>query len=303
MSAAADGGDAAAAAVLPPVIRRLDEAVVNRIAAGEVIQRPASAVKELVENSLDARARSVGVVVVKDGGLKMMLITDDGHGIRPEDLPILCERHTTSKLREFSDLESIATLGFRGEALASLTYVSHLTVTTMTAGHTHGFRAQYRDGELQGEAVACAAVQGTQVLVEDLFFNVPARRKAFRSHSEEYARILDVLSRFAIHNYDVCFSCKKFSMRGLISSANYSAKKTTMVLFINNRLVECSPLRKACEATYAAILPKAARPFLYLSLSLPPTTWTSTCTPPSARYRLYYAALPPTTVSPHACDG
>ncbi|CAI5537348.1 unnamed protein product, partial [Closterium sp. Naga37s-1] len=347
----------------------------------------------------------------------------------PEDLPILCERHTTSKLRAFSDLESMATLGFRGEALASLTFVSHLTVTTMTSGQTHGFRAQYRDGEMQGAAVACAAVQGTQVLVDDLFFNVPARRKAFRSHSEEYARILDVLSRFAIHNYDVCFSCKKygeartdlftpgapkqaagaggkkrrrgkesgkdmgaenreegrtegeggeagegertkgreeamekgeekkeddeeneeeeaeaerrrrqveavravygaavardlipietrrggwgekegagkegggvgegegggggggeggegggsdeggrgdgvqFSMRGLISSANYSAKKTTMVLFINNRLVECSPLRKACEATYAAILPKAARPFLYLALSLPP---------------------------------
>ncbi|CAI5967339.1 unnamed protein product [Closterium sp. NIES-65] len=447
MSAAADGGDAAAAAVLPPVIRRLDEAVVNRIAAGEVIQRPASAVKELVENSLDARARSVGVVV-KDGGLKMMLITDDGHGIRPEDLPILCERHTTSKLRAFEDLESMATLGFRGEALASLTFVSHLTVTTMTAGQTHGFRAQYRDGELEGPPVACAAVQGTQVVVDDLFFNVPARRKAFRSHSEEYARILDVLSRFAIHNYDVCFSCKKygeartdlftpgapkqearaggkkrrrgkdngkglgvessaegraegggeagegertegkeeamekgeeeteddeedeeeaeaerrrrqveavravygaavardlipiaarrggwgekegargegegvgegegeggegggsddggrgdgvqFSMRGLISSANYSAKKTTMVLFINNRLVECSPLRKACEATYAAILPKAARPFLYLALSLPPHHVDVNVHPTKRE------VPPPTTVSPHAGDG
>ncbi|KAL6317007.1 hypothetical protein AAG906_026722 [Vitis piasezkii] len=123
----------------PPRIHRLDQSVVNRIAAGEVIQRPVSAVKELVENSLDAHSTSINVVV-KDGGLKLIQVSDDGHGIRYEDLPILCERHTTSKLSEFEDLQSIKSMGFRGEALASMTYVGHVTVTTITAGQLHGYR-------------------------------------------------------------------------------------------------------------------------------------------------------------------
>ncbi|GMQ02117.1 hypothetical protein CsSME_00048492 [Camellia sinensis var. sinensis] len=123
----------------PPMIHRLDESVVNRIAAGEVIQRPVSAVKELIENSLDADSTSINVVV-KDGGLKLIQVSDDGHGIRYEDLPILCERHTTSKLCKFEDLQSIKSMGFRGEALASMTYVGHVTVTTITKGLLHGYR-------------------------------------------------------------------------------------------------------------------------------------------------------------------
>lgn len=123
----------------PPPIQRLSESVVNRIAAGEVIQRPVSAVKELVENSLDAASTSINLVL-KDGGLKLIQISDDGHGIRHEDLPILCERHTTSKLSAFEDLQSIKSMGFRGEALASMTYVAHVTVTTITKGQLHGYR-------------------------------------------------------------------------------------------------------------------------------------------------------------------
>eukprot|EP00850_Spirogloea_muscicola_P020491 SM000217S06873 [mRNA] locus=s217:172151:179282:- [translate_table: standard] len=300
----------------PAAIRRLEEAVVNRIAAGEVIQRPASALKELVENSLDAGAAAVAVAV-KDGGLKSILITDDGHGIREEDLPILCERHTTSKLREYEDLQRIATLGFRGEALASISFVAHVTVTTMTAGQSHALRATYKDGKMEGEARPCAGIQGTQILVENLFYNVAARRKAFRNPGEEYGRVLDVISRFAVHNSSVAFTCKKhgdsradiqsaatgnrletfravygsavakelipisieeaedgselhMKAEGYLSSANYSAKRTIAIFFINNRLVECGPLKRACEAVYAAILPKAAKPFLYLSITLPP---------------------------------
>ncbi|PIN11438.1 hypothetical protein CDL12_15977 [Handroanthus impetiginosus] len=123
----------------PQRIRRLDEAVVNRIAAGEVIQRPVSAVKELVENSIDADSTSISVII-KDGGLKLIQVSDDGHGIRYEDLPILCERHTTSKLSKFEDFLSIKSMGFRGEALASMTYVGHVTVTTITEGQLHGYR-------------------------------------------------------------------------------------------------------------------------------------------------------------------
>ena len=126
----------------PPKILRLAESVVNRIAAGEVIQRPVSAVKELIENSLDAASTSINLTI-KDGGLKLIQVSDDGHGIRCEDLPILCERHTTSKLSAFEDLQRITSMGFRGEALASMTYVAHVTVTTITKGQLHGYRLGY----------------------------------------------------------------------------------------------------------------------------------------------------------------
>ncbi|GKC13361.1 DNA mismatch repair protein MLH1 [Tanacetum coccineum] len=154
----------------PPRIHRLEKSVVNRIAAGEVIQRPVSAVKELVENSLDAGSTSI-TVTVKDGGLKLIQVSDDVNDY--EDLPILCERHTTSKLTSFEDLQSINTMGFRGEALASMTYVAHVTVTTITSGQLHGYKVTYRDGVMESEPKACAAVKGTQIM--------PAMREGSRS--------------------------------------------------------------------------------------------------------------------------
>uniref|UniRef100_A0A7N0TB33 DNA mismatch repair protein S5 domain-containing protein n=1 Tax=Kalanchoe fedtschenkoi TaxID=63787 RepID=A0A7N0TB33_KALFE len=297
----------------PPQIRRLDESVINRIAAGEVIQRPVSAVKELIENSLDAHSTSI-TVVVKDGGLKLIQISDDGHGIRHQDLPILCERHTTSKLSAFEDLQSIRSMGFRGEALASMTYVAHVTVTTITSGQLHGYRAQYKDGAMEGEARACAAVKGTQVVVENLFYNMSARRKTLEKSGDDYAKIVDLMSRFAVHHVKVSFVCRKhgvaradvqsiatscrldairsvygvnvaknlmrieasgdgscaFEMEGFVSNSNYSTKKITVVLFINDRLVECGALKRAIEIVYAATLPKASKPFVYMSIVLPP---------------------------------
>ncbi|XWS24755.1 hypothetical protein CRYUN_Cryun27aG0011000 [Craigia yunnanensis] len=299
----------------PPRIHRLDESVVNRIAAGEVIQRPVSAVKELVENSLDASSTFISVVV-KDGGLKLIQVSDDGHGIRHEDLPILCERHTTSKLSKYEDLQSIKSMGFRGEALASMTYVGHVTVTTITQGQLHGYRVSYRDGVMEHEPKACAAVKGTQIMIENLFYNMIARRKTLQNSADDYTKIVDLLSRLAIHHIDVSFSCRKhgaaradvhsvatssrldairsvygllvahnlikieasdndpsssvFEMDGFISNSNYVAKKTTMVLFINDRLVECTALKRALEVVYAATLPKASKPFIYMSIILPP---------------------------------
>ncbi|KAH1032231.1 hypothetical protein J1N35_044405 [Gossypium stocksii] len=299
----------------PPRIHRLDESVVNRIAAGEVIQRPVSAVKELVENSLDASSTSISVLV-KDGGLKLIQVSDDGHGIRYEDLPILCERHTTSKLSKYEDLQSIKSMGFRGEALASMTYVGHVTVTTITRGQLHGYRVSYRDGVMENEPKACAAVKGTQIVIENLFYNVIARRKTLQNSADDYTKIVDLLSRFAIHHIDVSFSCRKhgaaradvhsvatpsrlnairsvyglsvaqnlikieasdndpsssvFEMDGFISNSNYVTKKTTMVLFINDRLVECTALKRALEVVYVATLPKASKPFIYMSITLPP---------------------------------
>uniref|UniRef100_A0AAQ5YBP1 DNA mismatch repair protein MLH1 n=1 Tax=Amphiprion ocellaris TaxID=80972 RepID=A0AAQ5YBP1_AMPOC len=194
------------------VIRRLDETVVNRIAAGEVIQRPANAVKEMIENCLDAKSTSIQVTV-KDGGLKLLQIQDNGTGIRKEDMEIVCERFTTSKLQTFEDLSAIATYGFRGEALASISHVAHVTITTKTADAKCAYRYHYitqcgllikfLDAEmLRNRSSHC-------LQVEDLFYNVSTRRKALKSPSDEYSRIVEVVSRYAIHNSGKSFSVKK----------------------------------------------------------------------------------------------
>ncbi|KAI9679422.1 MAG: DNA mismatch repair protein [Caeruleum heppii] len=209
-------------------IKALDQDVVNKIAAGEIIVAPVHALKELIENAVDAGATSLEILV-KDGGLKLLQITDNGHGINKDDLSILCERFTTSKLKAFEDLTSIGTYGFRGEALASISHIAHLTVTTKIKESNCAWRAHYSGGQLtpakpgqSPDPKPTAGRQGTQITVEDLFYNVPTRRRAFRSASEEYAKILDLVGRYAVHCSGVSFTCKKHgdSTMGISVQAN-----------------------------------------------------------------------------------
>ncbi|KAI5711781.1 hypothetical protein M8J76_014772 [Diaphorina citri] len=296
----------------PPKIKKLDETVVNRIAAGEVIQRPANALKELLENSLDAKSTSIQVTV-KQGGLKLLQIQDNGTGIRKEDMDIVCERFTTSKLTQFEDLNSISTFGFRGEALASISHVAHLTIITKTKTSPCAYRASYIDSKLKDPIKPCAGNQGTQIIAEDLFYNIPTRRKALKQPSEEYNKIADVVSRYAVHNPHVGFTLKKqnenladirtnvnsshsevigniygnnisrellsvegtddafqLKVTGWITNVNFSTKKMTFLLFINNRLVESVAIKRMIEQVYSIYLPKGSFPFVYLSLCMDP---------------------------------
>ncbi|KAK3053613.1 DNA mismatch repair protein Mlh1 [Extremus antarcticus] len=204
----------------PRRIRALHQDVVNKIAAGEIIVSPFHALKELIENAVDSGSTSLEILV-KDGGLKLLQITDNGCGINKDDLSILCERFTTSKLKAFEDLTSIGTYGFRGEALASISHIAHLAVTTKTADSSCAWKAHYAGGNLapakpgqSPDPKACAGRQGTQIAVEDLFYNVPTRRRAFRSASEEYAKIADMVGKYAVHCKGVAFSCKKHGEAG-----------------------------------------------------------------------------------------
>jgi DNA mismatch repair protein MLH1 len=226
---------------------------VNKIAAGEIIVAPFNALKELLENSVDAGSTSIEILV-KDGGLKLLQITDNGHGIDKGDLSILCERFTTSKLKAFEDLTSIATYGFRGEALASISHIAHLRVTTKTAGSSCAWQAHYADGKLtpakpgqSADPKPCAGRGGTQITVEDLFYNIPNRRRAFRSASEEYAKILELVSKYSVHCSHVAFSIKKQGDSGAGFSISASASKLDRIKQTNGTAAGKESFAFDCE--------------------------------------------------------
>lgn len=184
-------------------IRILAEAVANKIAAGEVVERPASVVKELLENALDAGAKSIRVET-ESGGRRMIRVVDDGHGMTHDDALLAFERHATSKLRNADDLLSIATLGFRGEALPTIAAVSRLTLETRDAAEAEGTRVEFAGGKLLGVKPAGLAA-GTTISVADLFYSVPARRKFLKSDTTELGHIASLVTHYALANPDKHF--------------------------------------------------------------------------------------------------
>jgi DNA mismatch repair protein MutL len=190
-------------------IQLLPDTLINQIAAGEVIERPASVVKELVENALDAHAGRIDVELER-GGCGLIRVRDDGMGMDPLEMPLALARHATSKIASLEDLASVATLGFRGEALPSIASIARVSLVSRAAQQPHAWSLDVQDGTVAGASgglpVPAAHPPGTRIEVRDLFFNVPARRKFLRSESTEYQHTVRMLERLALSRFDVSFS-------------------------------------------------------------------------------------------------
>jgi DNA mismatch repair protein MutL len=206
-------------------IELLSPRLANQIAAGEVVERPASVIKELLENSLDSGARRIDIEV-EQGGVKLLRVRDDGSGISADDLPLALARHATSKIRDLQDLERVMSLGFRGEALASISSVARLTLTSRTAAAEQAWQVETEGRDMDARVQPAAHPVGTSVEVRDLFFNTPARRKFLKTEKTEFDHLQEVIKRLALARFDVGFHLRHNgkSILGLHEAHNETAR-------------------------------------------------------------------------------
>lgn len=289
-------------------IRLLDDITVQKIAAGEVVERPASIVKELVENSLDANAGNI-VIEIKNGGKSYIRITDDGDGMSSEDLDLAFEKHSTSKLREIDDLYRITSLGFRGEALSSISTVARVEVMTKTEDSLGGVQAILEEGKIISKNVV-GTPKGTTMIVRDLFYNLPVRKDFLKSDLVETNRIADVVYKIAIGNPDCTFRYIKdgevilttsknnnfknhiytilgrefsnnlvdveyegdeLTIRGYISNNQlYRGNRSHQYLYINGRYIDNQDISRNIENQYRSVIPLNRFPVYILFLEIDP---------------------------------
>ncbi len=289
-------------------IHRLPPSVINKIAAGEVIERPASVVKELIENAIDAQARRIDVSI-EQGGQELIRVSDDGCGIEAEDLPLAVASHATSKLEQAEDLFRVGTLGFRGEALASIAAVSRMKITSRTLDAEAGAVLEVEAGQAS-PVVPCGAPVGTAVEVRHLFFNTPARRKFLRSTQTELGHIVDVFLRTALpypeihctlrhdgrpiyelppverwrdriltafgpelaeHLLWVEFTEGPVRISGYVADPNFNRPNNRwQYLFLNGRYIRDRSLQHALQEAYRGLLMQGRYAVAFLQLSLPP---------------------------------
>ena len=289
-------------------IQVLDPKTASRIAAGEVVTRPAAVVKELVENALDAGARHI-TVEVAEGGQRRLRVVDDGCGMTAAEVPLALQRHATSKIRREEDLLSITTLGFRGEALPSIAQVSRLELVTRAPGAAGGWRLVVEGGEIK-DSQRAPAPDGTQVTVEDLFFNTPVRRKFLKSPQAEQAYLLEIMRQLALGYPEVHFRLTAgkrtllaapgaqtllervaavyspeaaahllpftleggaWAAAGAVSAPDYTvASSRFQVLLVNRRVVQDRILGATVKAAYQGLMPRGRHPVVVVYLTLPP---------------------------------
>jgi len=220
-------------------IQQLPSQLIDQIAAGEVVERPASVLKELLENSLDAEARRIEVDV-EAGGKRLIRVRDDGIGIEPDDLPLALARHATSKIREFCDLEHVQSLGFRGEALPSIASISRLRITSRRRGADSGWAIGVEGGAVVEPLQPAAHPEGTTIEVRDLFYNTPARRKFLRADGTELQHVQGLLRRLALSRFDVGFTLRHQGkpLFQLPPAPAQAAREARLATLLGNAFVE-----------------------------------------------------------------
>ena len=289
-------------------IKQLSKNLINQIAAGEVIERPASVVKELVENSVDAGAKKISIEITNE--CRNIRIADNGSGIHPDDILLAFTKHATSKIQNDEDLFAVTTMGFRGEALASIISVSKLTCTTRTAEFETGTKVQCENSEVKQVETGCAV--GTIMDIKDLFYNVPARLKFLKSASTEFSYIQDLVQTIALSYPEIGFELKRdgkivlktnglgdlkrtikeifgsdvvenlkevlktdklagMKISGYVSTPDFTrSSKKNYYMYINRRAVKCPIFQKSIDTAYKNLIASGKYPFVVLDLEIPP---------------------------------